>query len=92
MTVRMLSNLKAIYLENEDYERALACCERILLITPDSHRDIYDRAVAYEHLGSPSAALQELTHLRNLIQDSRVRQALDAKIRAVEARDRPTLH
>lgn len=91
-TVRMLSNLKSIFLQDSHYEAALACCERILLLSPDSARDIYDLAVAYENLGSPDAAIVELRRLRNLVADDAVRRALDNKIRTVDEGRRPTLH
>jgi regulator of sirC expression with transglutaminase-like and TPR domain len=33
--VRMLTNLKHVYLRERDFGRALGCCERILLLAPD---------------------------------------------------------
>ena len=90
--VRMLSNLKSIFLDEEHYEQALACCQRILLLIPDSARDIYDLAVSCEQLGSPDAALVELRRLRAMLTDDAVRRALDNKIRTVDEARRPTLH
>ena len=90
--VRMLSNLKSIFLDEEHYEQALACCQRILLLAPDSARDIYDLAVSCEQLGAPDAALVELRRLRAMLRDDAVRRALDNKIKAIAEAGRPTLH
>lgn len=90
--VRMLSNLKSIFLDAQHYDQALACCQRILLLTPDSPRDIYDLAVSCEQLGSPDAALLELRRLRTMLTDDGVRHALDKKIKVVAEAGRPTLH
>ncbi len=90
--VRMLSNLKSVFMNEDRYEEALACCQRILLLAPDSPRDIYDLAVTYEHLGSPDGAIAELRRLRELLTDDTVRRALDRKIKAVNESSRPTLH
>jgi len=43
---RMLSNLKQIYVEQHDLLRALACVDRILLLAPDTPRELRDRGVA----------------------------------------------
>ncbi len=40
--VRMLRNLKGIYLQQEDLERAAAAVERILLLAPDFTTDVRD--------------------------------------------------
>jgi regulator of sirC expression with transglutaminase-like and TPR domain len=48
---RMLSNLKYIYLNQQDLERALAAVERILLLTPDIVVEIRDRGLLSYQLG-----------------------------------------
>jgi regulator of sirC expression with transglutaminase-like and TPR domain len=48
---RMLSNLKYIYLNQQDLERALAAVERILLLTPDVVLEIRDRGLLSYQLG-----------------------------------------
>ncbi len=58
--VRMLSNLKQIFVERSDFERALACCERILLLTPDAPFELRDRAAVYAQLGCLAAAAADL--------------------------------
>lgn len=61
--VRMLSNLKQIFVKQSDLERALACCERILLLVPDSPRELRDRAAVYAELGYLAAAAADLDRL-----------------------------
>ena len=48
--VRMLSNLKQVYVEQNDAERALACVDRILLLAPDTPRELRDRGILYQRL------------------------------------------
>jgi len=48
---RLLSNLKAIYLQTKDYLKALAVVERLLLLQPTSEQDTKDRAVLRNLVG-----------------------------------------
>jgi regulator of sirC expression with transglutaminase-like and TPR domain len=57
---RVLHNLKRIYLAREDYPRAHAAVERLLLISPDDHREIRDRGFLHAHLGRTDAAVADL--------------------------------
>jgi len=58
--VRMLSNLKEIYVERHDALRALACVERILLLMPDSPTELRDRGILFQRLECFTAALRDL--------------------------------
>lgn len=58
--VRMLTNLKLLYVRARDFERALACCERILLLTPDTPAELRDRGLVYEQLECFGAAVADL--------------------------------
>jgi regulator of sirC expression with transglutaminase-like and TPR domain len=60
--VRMLSNLKYIYLNQQDLERALAAVERILLLTPDVVLEIRDRGLLSYQLGRFHQAENDLQH------------------------------
>ena len=57
--VRMLANLKSIYLEREDYCRALAAVERILLLTPDAWEERRDRGLIHLKLQAFSLAASD---------------------------------
>lgn len=92
LTARMLANLKRIYLDRGDDERALGACARILAIAPDSLGDLYDLAAIYERLGSPQGARQALTDLRGRLDDPEIRGALDARIADLRYVQPPSLH
>jgi regulator of sirC expression with transglutaminase-like and TPR domain len=49
--VRLLSNLKSIYLNHHDDVRALNTIERILLVRPESNEDVRDRGMTLIRLG-----------------------------------------
>lgn len=54
--VRMLTNLKAIYLNREELELALAAVERILLLFPEEAMELRDHGLICYHLGRWAAA------------------------------------
>ena len=58
--VRILTNLKVIYLSREEVPQALAAIERILLLFPDNVRELRDRGLLYYHIGHLMAARQDL--------------------------------
>jgi regulator of sirC expression with transglutaminase-like and TPR domain len=57
--VRMLRNLKALYLKNSDSTRALAALDRILLLDPRSLEELMERGTLYETLECFKAALDD---------------------------------
>lgn len=58
--IRMLSNLKQIYVEQRDLERCLAAVERILLISPQAPNELRDRGILSYRLGRWPEAKQDL--------------------------------
>jgi regulator of sirC expression with transglutaminase-like and TPR domain len=62
LLVRMLTNLKGIYLHHQDIPRALAAIDRILLIRPDSLLDRRDRGLIHYRLGQLATAQADLQH------------------------------
>jgi regulator of sirC expression with transglutaminase-like and TPR domain len=58
--VRILSNLKSVYLEREDLSRALAAVDRILLLVPDSAEERRDRGLIFLKLQAFSLAASDL--------------------------------
>jgi regulator of sirC expression with transglutaminase-like and TPR domain len=62
IVARVLRNLKAIYLEAENYPRALAVMNRMLLTVPESAEELRDRGLVYEKLDCFRAALADLTN------------------------------
>jgi regulator of sirC expression with transglutaminase-like and TPR domain len=57
---RMLSNLKAIYLQQPDLQKALDAIERILLLFPDTPLELRDRGLLYYHFNRWTEARQDL--------------------------------
>lgn len=58
--VRMLSNLKHIYLSQSQFEKCLSIIELILLITPTAPEELRDRGILYYQLGRWPEACQDL--------------------------------
>lgn len=54
---RMLRNLKRIYLGKNDWNRALAALDRIIILDPRSLEDLLERGTLYERLECFQAAL-----------------------------------
>jgi regulator of sirC expression with transglutaminase-like and TPR domain len=57
---RLLRNLKFSYFRREDFPKALAATERILLMEPESSTDVRDRGMLRAHLGDLHRALADL--------------------------------
>lgn len=58
--VRLLQNLKRVYLAQDDYPRALAAVDRLLLAAPDDPRELRDRGFLLANLGRAKAAVADL--------------------------------
>jgi len=59
---RMLYNLKGIYYQKEDYQRALSIVERILIINPGTPSEIRDRGLLFMQTSLFAKALSDLEH------------------------------
>jgi regulator of sirC expression with transglutaminase-like and TPR domain len=59
---RMLRNLKAIYLDQRDYIRALSAIDWIIAVTPGEATEVRDRGLTYVKLECFRAALEDLEH------------------------------
>jgi len=82
MLVRLLWNLKTIYLNNRDDTRALAAIERVLLIRPHSIDDVRDLGMVLARLGRNAEAADALDRYLDLAPEAgdaaRVRALLDS--------------
>lgn len=58
--VRMLRNLKTIYMRSNLYRQALSCADRILLMTPDDAGEHRDRGIILANLESFTEAALEM--------------------------------
>jgi regulator of sirC expression with transglutaminase-like and TPR domain len=57
---RMLTNLKLIYINRQDLERALSVIERLLLVFPDAVTEQRDRGLLSYQLGQIPQAIADL--------------------------------
>jgi regulator of sirC expression with transglutaminase-like and TPR domain len=62
IVARVLRNLKAIYLQAENYSRALAVMNRMLLAVPESAEELRDRGLVHEKLECFRAAHADLAN------------------------------
>jgi regulator of sirC expression with transglutaminase-like and TPR domain len=58
--VRMLRNLKALFVERMRWRRVLEVQQRLVILLPDEITERRDRGLAYANLECPQAALQDL--------------------------------
>lgn len=58
--VRMLRNLKALFIEQQCWKRLLEVQQRLLILLPDEIAERRDRGLAYANLECPQAALLDL--------------------------------
>ena len=84
--VRMLTNLKQLYLRARDFGRTLACCERILLLIPDSPTELRDRGLLFEKLECFAAAAQDLERFLKQVPDDETAPAIRDRLRALRSR------
>jgi regulator of sirC expression with transglutaminase-like and TPR domain len=64
--LRMLRNLKAIYLHHQDHARALGVIDRMLWIDPDLADEVLERGQLYDRLECFRPALDDLRHYLTL--------------------------
>jgi regulator of sirC expression with transglutaminase-like and TPR domain len=60
LLVRLLANLKGVYLNKGDHRRALAAVERILLVIPMAPAENRSRGVLLARLGRHDEAVEQL--------------------------------
>jgi regulator of sirC expression with transglutaminase-like and TPR domain len=91
MLIRLLTNLKSLYLNIRDQERALAAVERILLLRPIAPTEIRDRGVILARMGRRREALEQLEAYLNVApeaSDSQRIQGMVEELRNGEEGDR----
>lgn len=57
--IRMLRNLKGVYLQKGDFTRALSVIDRILLLAPDVAVEVRDRGAVQQRLGRMQGAVSD---------------------------------
>ena len=66
IVMRMLRNLMNLYEQQEDFERALRCADRLVRIAPGQADLIRDRGLLYHRIGHVTAARDDLTQYLTL--------------------------
>jgi len=70
MLMRMLRNLHGVYTDNDDWERAVRCADRLLKLAPDNTEALRDRGLGYFKLGHRHGARQDLARYLQLQPDA----------------------
>jgi regulator of sirC expression with transglutaminase-like and TPR domain len=84
--VRMLRNLKGIYLQQNDFPRALAAIDRILLVAPDLALEVRDRGAVHQRLGHLQAALQDFRRYLEMVPEAEDAEAVRTVMSRMMAR------
>lgn len=86
--IRMLTNLKHLYVAQDDVDRALECCERSLAIDPDSRADLRDRGLMLLDRELFNAGIADLTRYLEIAPNepwsAAIRQRLSAAQRLMD--------
>ena len=67
---RMLGNLKGVYLNKGDFERALSVIDRMVLIRPDAATEFRDRGAVQQRLGRMQGAVRDFKKYLELVPDA----------------------
>jgi regulator of sirC expression with transglutaminase-like and TPR domain len=89
--LRMLSNLKSIYAGKREFEAALGCCDRSLLLAPDSAIELRDRGLIYHALEFAPPALADLERYLELSPDGEDAQTIRQLVGKLQA-ELPSIH
>jgi len=89
--VRMLNNLKLVYLRRGDGMAALGCFDRILVLAPEAALELRDRGLLLERLGCIMPALDDYTLFLELAPRHDSAQAIRRRRDALVHR-KPTVH
>lgn len=85
MLVRILNNLKTIYLTQGEFDRALDAIHSILVLEPSSLPDLRDRGLLYYRQNRWAEALSDLRKYLMLAHDADDREQIKQAVRGIEA-------
>ena len=84
--LRMLTNLKHGYASRKEWLRAVDCCDRILLFSPEAAGELRDRGLLYEQLECFGPALGDLERYLALAPRAPDAEALRARVQVLRSR------
>lgn len=82
--IRMLSNLLGIYAGSQDYRRAIASIERILLLMPDSLPHIRDYGLLLANIEKNSSAIEQLEKYLRKLPEAEDAEAIKEQIKKLK--------
>src|SRR5690606_30312612 len=68
--MRMLRNLKGLYLERGDWERVARSADRLLKLSPGTAEAVRDRGLAYRELGHARGAREDLSRYLQMLPEA----------------------
>ncbi|MDX1388789.1 MAG: tetratricopeptide repeat protein [Acidobacteriota bacterium] len=80
MLVRLLGNLKRVFLGREEWSRALSVVEMLRVVRPDEPAELRDRGFLLARLGRPGAALGDLETYLALAPDAADASAVRSRL------------
>lgn len=83
---RILTNLKAIYFNNEEYQKALSIVERLLILHPDDACEIRDRGLLSCQLRRHGEAIADLERYLRLAPEANDSETIREHLRALRQR------
>lgn len=90
MLVRMLVNLRAIYLSRGDMARAMLAVDRVICLTPDAPEPLRERGLLSMRLGANEAAKSDLERFLELVPNAHDAPAIRARLKELRAKPRVT--
>ena len=85
---RLLRNLKHLYLRGADTRRALAACDRILMLMPDAPLDLRDRGLVLEQMECFGPAVADLERFLQLAPEDESAGAVRTRLGPLRERAR----
>lgn len=85
MLVRLLTNLKAIYLRDADFTRSLRIIKRLMQLLPNDPYQVRDLGAAMLHAGQPGKAVLHLERFLKLVPDAEDNDAVQHLLRKARA-------
>ena len=82
---RLLGNLKQNYVAIKDWEAALACADRSLLVLPDSPLELRDRGILYQRLECFGPAADDLQRFLELAPEHESADAIRKSLEGLRA-------
>ena len=81
--VRLLANLKGIYINQEDYRRAIAAADRIDIIDPGLGKNLKERAWLHTQLNQYRLAIRDLDRYLNSVPEPEDSKDIESRVAAL---------